>query len=205
MNKEKIVIIGAGGHTRSLLTLIDPDKYDIYGIYDDSFSSINQEVISSVPVRGKIKDIPEGYSMVIASGNLDVKKAFLSSFPHRLTDSNFIHSSAIIEKNVLLGNRNQFFAGTIVNAYSQIGDDNIINSGAIIEHEAQIGDHNHISVGTVLCGRTKIGNHCFIGASAVIIDGIKLGNDIIIGANSVVIKNILEPGTYVGSPAKKIK
>jgi len=205
MRKEKTVLIGAGGHTRSLLSIIDFNQFDITGIYDDSFSPHRNEMIGSIPVCGIIRDIPKDAQIIIASGNLKTKHSLFKSFESRLTNFNFFHSTAIIEQQVKIGIRNQFFAGSIVNVYAEIGNDNIINSGAIIEHEAIIGNNNHISVGTVLCGRTKIGNHCFIGASAVIIDGVELADNIIIGANSVVINNIQEPGTYVGNPAKKIK
>ncbi|UTW67318.1 NeuD/PglB/VioB family sugar acetyltransferase [bacterium SCSIO 12643] len=205
MNKEQVILIGAGGHTRSLITIINYDKYDIVGIYDDSFSPNRNEYIGSVPVVGKLDDIPIGNHLIIAAGNLATKKKYTEMFKEHLVDYNFSHSTTIIEQEVSLGTRNQFFAGVIVNAFTKIGNDNIVNSGAIIEHEAKIGNNNHISVGAVLCGRAKIGNNCFIGASAVIIDGIELGDQITIGANSVVINDITEPGTYVGNPAKKIK
>ncbi len=48
-----------------------------------------------------------------------------------------------------------------------------------------------------------IGNDCYIGAGAILLPGVKLVDKVIIGAGSVVTKDCLEPGTYIGSPAKK--
>ena len=50
-----------------------------------------------------------------------------------------------------------------------------------------------------------IGNNVFIGTNAVIREGVKIVDNCIIGAGAVVLKDIIESGTYVGLPAKKIK
>ena len=44
-----------------------------------------------------------------------------------------------------------------------------------------------------------------VGTGAQILQGLTICDDTIIGAGAVVTKDILEPGTYVGIPAKKIK
>lgn len=53
-------------------------------------------------------------------------------------------------------------------------------------------------------GSVVIGKYCFVGAGVVIIPGIKICDEVIIGAGAVVVKDITEPGTYAGVPAKKI-
>ena len=55
-----------------------------------------------------------------------------------------------------------------------------------------------------MCGRCEIGDHVFLGAGSTVIDKRKIVDHVIIGAGSTVIKDILEPGIYVGSPARKI-
>ena len=54
-------------------------------------------------------------------------------------------------------------------------------------------------------GGCQIGNRCFVGSNSTIAQGVTVCNDVIIGAGSVVIKDIMEPGTYVGNPAKKME
>ncbi len=51
---------------------------------------------------------------------------------------------------------------------------------------------------------TKIGNNVSIGSNATILP-IEICDNVVIGAGAVVTKNIIESGTYVGNPAKKIK
>jgi acetyltransferase-like isoleucine patch superfamily enzyme len=51
---------------------------------------------------------------------------------------------------------------------------------------------------------TRIGNHVSIGSNATILP-VSICDYVVIGAGAVVTKNIDEPGTYVGNPAKKLK
>ena len=52
---------------------------------------------------------------------------------------------------------------------------------------------------------THIGKGASIGANATIICGNEIGAYAFIGAGAVVTKDISEPGTYVGNPARKLK
>lgn len=204
MNTD-ITILGAGGHTRSLIPLLLENSFMVIAIYDDSFDENKNETINNVPVKGKLKDFHFNTPAILSYGDGIKRKTLANQFSKVLFSDNIIHSSAIISTDVTLGRMNQVFAGTIINSYVKIGLNNIINTGAILEHEVTIGDYNHISVGSIVAGRSVIGNQCFIGAGAVIIDKIKITNNVIVGANSVVVKDINEPGTYVGNPVKKIK
>ena len=87
----------------------------------------------------------------------------------------------------------------------KIGNHCIINTGTVIEHDNIIEDYVHISPNSTLCGTVKIGKLSHIGASSTIINNLEITERCIIGAGAVVTKNILEEGTYVGIPAKKIK
>lgn len=50
-----------------------------------------------------------------------------------------------------------------------------------------------------------IGGGAFIGTNVVIGAGVKIGPKVVIGAMAFVNKDCLEPGVYVGIPAKRIK
>lgn len=51
----------------------------------------------------------------------------------------------------------------------------------------------------------KIGDRAWIGARAMILPGVTVGDDVVIGAGSVVTRDCLEPGVYVGSPARLVQ
>jgi UDP-N-acetylbacillosamine N-acetyltransferase len=202
---KSVVLIGAGGHARSLIALLHNNRKTIKAIYDDFWDATKNETILSVPVIGKIKDLNSKNEICLAIGDNLLREKLFNQFHLQILKSSIKHSTALIENSAVLGKSNFIFANVFFNALVTIGDNNIINTSAIIEHESVIGHHNHISVSAILCGRVTIGNNCFIGANAVIKDKIKICNDVIIGAGAVVVKDIIKPGVYVGNPAKKIK
>ncbi|MCF8296749.1 MAG: acetyltransferase [Saprospiraceae bacterium] len=204
MNK-KIALIGAGGHTRSLISLINKTSFKIDGIYDDNFNPDISEFINGCLVSGKLIDLPENSTIILSIGNNELRKKLYSKFKKNILKENIIHPNSTIEKYVFIGNSNQIFASVYINSQTRIGNNNIINTGVILEHENEIGDHNHISIGSILGGRVSIGSSCFIGAGVTIIDNISICSNVIVGAGSVIIKDIIDPGTYVGNPTHKIK
>ncbi len=201
---NQLNIIGAGGHTRSLISLIEKNGFEIHGIYDDTCDPQNHEEINGYPVLGKISQVREG-KVILSFGDCLKRYRLFNEFQKRVLLQNLIHPTAHIENLADIGTANQVFAGVIINSNVKIGKNNIINTGAIIEHEVNIGSHNHISVGANVCGRINIGNWCYIGAGSTIIDKLSIVDHVVIGANTVVIHDIAEAGTYVGNPARRVK
>lgn len=200
-----LIVIGAGGHARSLITLLENCGHDIYGIYDDNSQKEKYEAIYGYNLIGKLSDCRRRNSIVLGIGDNRLRSQLRDRFQNNLLKKNLIHPLSIIENRVNVGSSNQIYAMVYINSGVIIGHNNIINTGAILEHEVSIGSHNHISVNAVICGRSSVGSYCFIGAGATIIDKVSVCDNVTIGAGSIVIESILTPGTYVGSPARKLK
>jgi UDP-N-acetylbacillosamine N-acetyltransferase len=200
-----IAVFGAGGHTRSLLNIIELNNLKIFGIYDEKLTGSSDECINDYKILGGVQDIPAECKVVISKGDNLARGRYFTYFQSQIYKENLIHPTARIEKRVSLKGSNQIFADAYINANVHIGENNILNTKSLIEHEVRIGSHNHISVGAILCGRATIGNYCFVGAGVVIIDKVSVVDNVIIGANAVVTENIVQPGTYLGVPARKIK
>ena len=203
--KNDIAIIGSGGHSRSVISLLQVLGIKPTCIFDDSFHPEDKENILGVPLTGKLKDCSSEYSLVLAVGDNSQRESVYRLFASSVITETSIHPSAIVESSVDFGDANIVFAKSYINAVSSIGDNNIINSGCIIEHECTIGNHCHFSIGSILGGRVTVGDRCFIGTGAIIKDQVIICDDTTIGAGSVVLKDILEPGIYAGVPIKKIK
>ncbi len=204
---KNIVIIGAGGHTRSSANLLKQYFKDAsFLIYDDNYNPKVEEYINDAKIVGTVSNIDNTMRNIFLSvGNNKKRENYFDLFNKIIIKENLIHTSAYLERNIKLGFANQIFANAYVNSYVEIGDNNIINTSAILEHEVTIGSHNHISVSARLCGRVSLGDRCFIGAGAIIIDKVSICNDVTIGAGAVVVENLTEPGTYVGNPVRKVK
>ena len=212
MTKEKIVLIGGGGHCRSVIDVIETEnRFDIAGIIDVK-DKVGTKVLG-YPVIGSDEDLPElakkysNFLITLGQGKTNdfrIKTyALLKELEVKLPIicSPLAHISAhacVAEGTVVMH-------GSIVNAGAKVGANCIINTQALIEHDAEVGDHCHISTKAAVNGFVKIGTNVFAGSSSVFADRVNVGDNIVIGAGTVVPKNISEPGIYVGNPARKIK
>jgi sugar O-acyltransferase (sialic acid O-acetyltransferase NeuD family) len=106
---------------------------------------------------------------------------------------------AIVEEGVFVGEHAH------VGPAARIGKGAIINSGAIVDHETSIGAFSHVSVNATVAGRCCIGREVLIGAGATVIDKIGICDGAVVGAGATVVSDLVEPGIYVGTPARLAK
>ena len=198
---KKVALIGAGGHARSVIAILNKNQFSVVGIYDADTSQTAD--VFGIPILGTHDEIPASVNLVLAVGDNEKRMALFEKFRPQIFAGNVFHPSAVSEEHVKCGVANIIGAKAYLNNGVEIGDNNLINTSAILEHEVFIGSHNHISVGSMLLGRAKMGSRCFLGAGAIVRNGVKVCDDVVIGANSYVSEDILEAGIYVGSPARK--
>ena len=198
-----IFLIGAGGHCRSLMALVRNAGYDVKGVYEDNYAP--GEEVNGVRIIGTFAEIPGDAECVLAVGDLAKRRELIARFSGRLMPENIMHGSATVESHVKMGVGNHVFGNAFVNTNVVLGDHNILNTACVVEHESVIGSNSHISVGAVVCGRAKVGDGCFLGANSVIIDKISVCDNVTVGAGAVVVRDIVRPGTYVGSPARRLE
>ena len=197
---NQMIIVGCGGHARSVSDVLLANDPCIQIVFVDENAADGEKIF--------------GFNVV---KNIEIKGAFhvaIGDNEKRRLMINKIRSgalTAIISKNAYLGkgciiDKGIFIAHKVfLGPMSQIGCGSIINTGSIIEHETRIGKYCHVASGSTICGRCNIQDEVLVGAGSVVIDKVNICSNVIIGANSTVIKDITIPGTYVGSPAKKVK
>lgn len=204
---KKVVIIGAGGQAKVIADIVDKSQDILLGFLDDNLEK-GQKVICDYKVLGKIEEVlqlkeqDENIEFVIAIGNNTIRKEI--SDKYRLNYYTTIHPSAQIGLDVTIEKGTQILANACVNSCAKIGKHCIINTGAIIEHDNIIEDYVHISPNVALGGTVKIGENTHVGIGAVVKNNIEICSNCIIGAGAVIVKNIIEEGTYVGVPAKRL-
>lgn len=212
MNK-KILLIGGGGHCKSVLdSLLETEVFDEIGIID-SKENIGGSILG-VPIIGCDEDLPffleSGYEYAFVSlgsvGNpINRIRLYNQVQSMGFKIPNIIDRSARVSKNTLL--EQGIFIGKqcIVNAGVSIQKCAIINSGSIVEHDCQVGSFSHISPGAVLSGGVQIGENSHVGSNTTIKQQVCVGSDSIIGMGSVVLKNIESRVMAYGNPCKEAK
>lgn len=96
-------------------------------------------------------------------------------------------------------------AGVIINPCVEIGVGCILNTAATVDHDCRLGDYVHVSVGARLAGTVTVGARSWIGVGAAVVNNVSIAPDCMIGAGATVVRSVTEAGTYVGTPARKIK
>lgn len=191
---EDIVILGFGGHARSVAdSIIRAGAYHIIGYTDKRNCNCGFQYLGT---DDALKDIYESgvHKAVLGvgfMGNSYVRDALVGyageigyGFPA------IMDPSAIIAPDAAIGEGSFIGKNAVVNAGSKVGGYCIINTGVIIEHENTIGDYSHIAVGAVLCGNVSVGRHSLVGANSTIIQGKRIGDHCVVGANSTVLANV---------------
>src|SRR5574337_1875631 len=206
---DSLILIGGGGHCKACIDVIETTGLKIAGILDKESKGkiLNYEVIGTDEALQAL--VKQQYSFLVTVGQ--VKSAALrKTLYQKIKEANgkaalVFSSKAIVSKSSSVGEGSIVMHYAIVNADSLIGSNCIINNKALIEHDCHIGNHTHVSTGALINGGCTIGEGVFIGSNAVIAHGVEITDHVIIGAGSVVLQNILQAGTYVGNPARKVK
>ena len=204
--KHPLILIGGGGHCKSVIEAAESAGYNILGVLDTP-ENVGKQVLA-YSVIGTDDDIPQ----YVNKAEFVITVGFIKNPTTRIKLCNkvkeaggklatIIASTSHVSTYSIIGEGTVIMHQAFVNAGAHIGANCIINTFCNIEHDAQIGDQCHISTGTMVNGDCKVGDRCFIGSQSVLANGIEIGDDVIVGAASFVMQNIMKKGIYFGNPA----
>ena len=133
------------------------------------------------------------------------EQVLLKFAPSAVTFAPGIHSTAIVDPSVQLGERVSIQPLAVIEAGTRIGDDTIVGAGSYIGHETVIGSACHIYPQVTIRERSKIGSRVIVHSGAVIgadgfgfemVDGrqekiqqlgiVQIDDDVEIGANTTI-------------------
>jgi UDP-N-acetylbacillosamine N-acetyltransferase len=205
MKPHNLVILGFGGHARSIADVaLDRDISDL--MFVDATARAGESFFGFPVLTEMPNPLPQGWEVFPAAGDnaarqRQIERAAAQSLP----------MGCLVSQHAYVGKGATIQPGSFIAHHAHLGPmaavgrGTIINTAAIVDHDSHVGDFTHISVNTTIAGRCKIGDLVFVGAGATVIDGIRIVDRVTIGAGSTVVDDIVEPGTYVGSPARLVK
>lgn len=208
--EQKTVILGAGGHARSLLGLAKDCGLEVCGCVAPKAPDLKWN--KDCPWLGDDRELEnldrETVTMLNGIGSIGSttlrRKIFNQMRDLNYKFSTLLHPSAICPGDLTRSEGTQVFAGVIIQPGVVLAENVILNTGCIIEHDCKIGKHTHVAPGAVLSGNVTTGIGVHIGTGATIMQGVKLGDYAVIGAGAVVINNVEPRSTLVGNPAKPL-
>ena len=210
MSKEKIVLLGTGGHASCILDILqEMDCYEIIGA--TTLNMKKGESFYGIPVLGDDSVLPELQrsgirSVAIGIGgfiNNDHRKAVFEKTKNMgFTIVSAIDPRAIISRTARIGEGSAIFPGVVVHTGVALGVNCIIYPGSSVSHQTVVGDHVLISCGVTVGANAAVGDMSLLALGSSVVSGVVVGKNCVVAAGGVVIGNIPDGLKVFGVPAK---
>lgn len=209
---KPLVIIGAGGHGRELLDIVqamnDEDPvYEFLGFLDDTGGVEAVLARRGTEVLGGISDLESiEAEFLIGIGSGQDRRAIAEragSWGRHAAIA--IHPAATLGSDVSLGEGCVIAAGARLTTNVRLGRHVHLNTNSTVAHDCRLGDYVTVAPGANVAGRAIIGEGVFIGAGAVVRDRVVIGAGSTVGAGAVAVKDVSESVTVIGVPARAVQ
>ncbi|MEX3772195.1 acetyltransferase [Pseudomonas sp. MYb118] len=212
MNAHKpLVILGAGGHAKVLLALVQSLGLDVLGVCDPVLAEQGAGLWRGIAVLGGDAALealdPDSVELVNGLGQL-VGSAGRANLFQRLKLQGFrfpvlVHPTAWVDSSATLQEGVQVMAGAVIQADVVIGANSIINTRAGVDHDCRLGVDVHVAPGATLCGSVRVADRAFIGSGATVIQGLNVGMEAVVGAGATLTRNLEARHVLLGPAGRK--
>ena len=181
---KRVIVIGAGGHGRSVaeaILLLGRDE--LVGFVDDG-ADANAKVWT-YPILGRTDSLHTlralADTVVVAIGNNAVREKLHA----RVRDAGFellnvIHPAAFVSPTATLGAGCAVMAGAVVGTEAQLGEGVIVNCGATVDHHCRVDAFGHLGVNACMAGGSVLGHRAWMQAGAALGYGVKIAADTVL-------------------------
>lgn len=174
----KAIMLGAGGHARSVLNVTKALDLQISYVVDQlKYENSRDKLWEGIPLLKSDKEItqfsPVEYELILGvgpSGRTNVRSQLYQqmanlgySFPV------LVAPNAVVATDAVIGQGTQILYNSYIGPGSVIGSNCVVNTSAIIEHDVVVLSNTHVAPGACVLGGCKIGENCLLGAQSCII------------------------------------
>jgi sugar O-acyltransferase (sialic acid O-acetyltransferase NeuD family) len=199
MTKPRLLVVGAGGHGRSVAeAVLMLGDFDLVGFLDDGAFASGGDVWG-LPVLGPANAFADYAALashaVVAIGNNALRQKMCAQLQAAgFALARVLHPRAIVSPRALLGEGVAVMAGAIVGTEAVLGQGVIVNCGAVVDHHAQVHDFGHLGVNACMAGGSILGALAWMQAGAALGYGVTIPSGV-----------TLAPGEAVDSKTNKYK
>lgn len=175
---KPIYLIGAGGHCRSCIDVIEAtESYEIKGLFDIK-ENLGKKIgkYTIIDTDNNLGRYVDGNSeFLITLGQIkspEIRQQIANKlYELRAKPATIISPLAYVAKTATVGPGSIVMHHSLINAYAQIGSHCILNTKSLVEHDAKIEDFCHISTGAIVNGGAHLRQGSFVGSLAVVKEG----------------------------------
>lgn len=209
---NEIVVVGGGGHAKVVISVLRKLKlHRIVGYTDltDNGTIMGVSYLGSDRELAALAAGPRKLTAVIALGQVGLGKRRYDLWSRlqsaNLTFPSIVSPDAIVNEGVSGLEGVVVMDGAVINSGANVGRGAIVNTNSTVEHDVVLDDWVHVAPGATISGGVTVGRFSMIGAGATVIEGIKISAECMVGAGATVVRDLTEPGTYAGTPARRIR
>lgn len=205
MSKPGLLLIGAGGHAKSCIDVIEQeDKFRIIGLVGSpnevGTHVLGYKVLGTDDVLSELLNLTQFALIAVGQiGANDLRSTLFSKIanigfklPVVISPMTYVSPRAVIGKGTVVMHH------ATINAGAKIGDNCIINSHVLIEHDVVVEDHCHIATSATINGGSTVGRSSFVGSGSTIRESITIGHMCSIGMG-ISLRHDLPPNSqFVG-------
>ena len=205
MMSEAVAIFGTGGFAREVACVLhDLGRGDRIVAFHEPDEVFEARGLLGVPVQPQSAFDPSRHRAVIGIGNPKIREKVARELPRETIFETLVHPTAVMSQWVDVGVGSVICAGVVLTCQIEIGMHCHLNLNTTVGHDCTFGDFCTVAPGTNISGNVDFGKRVDVGTQAAFRQHLRVCDDAVIGMGAVVVRDIVEPGTYVGIPAKKV-
>lgn len=200
--REGVVVLGAGGHAKVVLSTLLACGFRIEALYDDDVGKLGHLLLGN-SVQGTLEQIGQrgAHKAICAVGKNLSRQQVVARLPGASWVT-LVHPQSFVHPSARLGPGTVVFAGVVIQPDVHIGSHVIVNTGASIDHDCVVESFVHIAPGCRLAGTVHVGEGSLLGIGSVFVPGVRIGPWSTVGAGAVVVRDLGAHVTAFGVPAR---
>jgi sugar O-acyltransferase (sialic acid O-acetyltransferase NeuD family) len=203
--EKEIIVLGAGGHGKSVVAVLLAAGAALTGVLDDTPENWGRE-LQGVPILGPMKNLAHypGCAAVIAVGENSARRSIAARFPDARWLS-VIYPQAYINPTASIGRGTVVFPNAIIGADAVIGEHVIVSGNVTVGHDTILEDYVHVAPGVQIAGDVRVGQGAMLGLGSIVCPKVSIGAEVILGAGAVALNDIPASSTAFGVPARVVR